>query len=450
MEKLLHGRRLILEIDVLEPGRRLLEMRGSHDALTSSAISNLDIAPSRILPSNWSALVKRYRVQGFDSPPPLFKDVAWTAKGKVSKGADPLHVATSTLSIPEGYEAYAVTFSASYTNALGNAPESHEQLFAAQQTPVGPVYSPVARGGKPPTFTVQVGRHYQVRQETVSGFRMGLELDTALIGEAPVAVHARHVRSYAIAVTLHCRLTTGAWQRWQLKAYDAIVSAAISADAAANEGFLPNGDGPTNLSPTKKRDLEDSEFQRLATVFLRGEGSEAIPGSSSAELSEFIAGFRDHFEWGDMAVELHGPETGREETWQARVLAVDSDPGHEAFLRAGSATLKLPVRPGREAYVLYGLVVGQWLDPDDVMVGMGAVVLAARSSDLDYKRMLTLLALANDLDANPPEEQEPVVVDSWPVRVATSLRWLQSSSELPLNDQASLGSEPDEPNPPET
>lgn len=170
-----------------------------------------------------------------------------------------------------------------------------------------------------------------------------------------------------------------------------------------------------------KRRIERRELERQAIAILASRRVARLcppPPACPDPGERYLETFRRIFEWREMtyAFDRHPVRQepcGPEPFWPGQaVVALDSDELFARFLRAGSARVLVPVRPGDELGVLYYLHFGL-LWPGRA----GSVPVAAAD-----------VPLAADLEE---PAARPDGGPCWPVEIPTALLFLQEGSGLP-------------------
>lgn len=121
------------------------------------------------------------------------------------------------------------------------------------------------------------------------------------------------------------------------------------------------------------------------------------------------------FDWGQSTYEFHPYYWAGTQRWAETAPAAGADPVFELFLRSGSASVTVPVRPGYERPVVLFLKTGPvW--------GGGYLPLFSAPEMLDVYADVEL-----GVQLDPPVQ----IGESWEVRLPTSLVMLQADDTLP-------------------
>ena len=118
--------------------------------------------------------------------------------------------------------------------------------------------------------------------------------------------------------------------------------------------------------------MERDELQKWAIKLMRvgpykfdavvlEDGTQEIDPAAADDQAPIVRFFEDCFEWDQMTYLLQPYFWARKASWTPRQrISVPADPRHEAFLKAGSARVIVPLTPGYEGLVsrLHGGVAG--------------------------------------------------------------------------------------------
>jgi len=144
--------------------------------------------------------------------------------------------------------------------------------------------------------------------------------------------------------------------------------------------------------------------------------------------------FEQAFDWTQMTYTFYPYYWTDTARWKDLAQASSADPLFEQFLRAGNASVLVPVQPGCERSVIFFLKTG--------------LIWASRYlplfNDQDMLDVYADVELARQID--PPEQ----IGDSWDIRLPTSLMMLQDDDTLPTFDDASAPETPPDAEPPVT
>jgi hypothetical protein len=159
------------------------------------------------------------------------------------------------------------------------------------------------------------------------------------------------------------------------------------------------------------------------------------PALANGSVAEF---FELTFEWENIVYQFHPYYWAGANRWKDLAQASSADLLFEQFLRAGNASVVVPVRPGYERPAIFFLKTG-------LVWGGGYLSLFTSQDMLDVYEDVEL-----GRQFDPPLE----IGDPWEIRVPTSMVILQSSDQLPVfppeEAEAEEASRVEEPVPDET
>lgn len=423
-----YGKRLMLEFLVPEPAAVL------QWALTSTPDGDADPEPPRpadpedpkqpLLPShinemNYLKLVGTYGASDVSPPPPDSIELAVTFQGDPGQKDLFEFNDSKTMKVPVGYRA---------------------TRWVAQCVTWGK-----DTGGDPNSWMVGVGQDAAPAEENTDALHKFLsgDLDAAENSIIPVVMQGRHLINMSASVRIHCVRTVDNLNDWKLKVYQKIMSAWTTAHqdwaaraaraqalARANEANTqPQG----GADPDANRAVERRELRRGVIHLLLGGPQDSglftpapvshpadhkRPGldlDAAARERDAIAFFEQAFEWTNMTW-LHYPYYwAAAERWAQDIRLSSADPQWAAFLTAGATRVVVPVRPGFE------WAIGLYLSFGVIWSG-GAVPTVSDPAYLGIAE-----EIAESLGAG---QVEPQVTPLQPVRLPTSLVWLQPTSAL--------------------
>ena len=271
-------------------------------------------------------------------------------------------------------------------------------------------------------------------------------------GTIPVNVVAHQLKEFGLNVEALCQLRGAEFGRWRLETYAAIMNAYRKAlmdyedriASAAIAGTIPIG----SQNPEINRLIQLRELKRACLSLWAGlefedfaaisHDEEARPPGNYPEIdianaignSEAIQFFEKAFDWTHVAYEFLPYFWGRKGRWVDLLGLSSEDPLFQSFLQAGAARVLVPVQPSFSEAVLYYQLTGEiWnggeihafddlFDPDpDVRLYnsyLGELDDAADLPDIE-----------GDIDI-PPDDP-----GAWPVKIPTTLVWLQPDGALP-------------------
>lgn len=389
----------------------------------------------------------------------------------------PLASARQELVIPEGYEAYTVEYFMSATPAKGKWVREKSNNAASAPghdiTEMHVFHSIVAEafiGGRveyvtdwrpenqnlEDLFTTQGSAwnrspNFGNAFARSSGVRsIGLAPGTQSPTDAPVrtrlvvgfrAVGASHLQA---TVRVHCRRTAESYAIWRQQVHDVLYNAwarwnrdyESSRQTSTMFGLAPTGE----RSPLKNRKVIVEELKRQIIAWLLEEspfagrgslkprtGNEAwrdIDVNQTVANAPIIQFFEQAFDWPSMAWLFYAYYWADKSNWTELASLEANDPEMEAFLRAGSARVLVPVRKSFEDAVKYWLVYRQ------PFLGRG----------LPLPGHPLFVALADEIRNLTESSVEGLPVGrAWDVKTATQFVWLDESTALPQNEHPRIG-----------
>jgi hypothetical protein len=248
-------------------------------------------------------------------------------------------------------------------------------------------------------------------------------------------------------VRVICRRTTEHYAAWRQQAYDVLYAAwsrwnrdyESSRQTSTMFGLAPTGE----RSPLKNRKTIVDELKRQVIAWLleespfngRGSLKAAAAGETWRDLdightlanAPTIQFFEQAFDWSNMLWLFYPYYWASKVDWTDLAALEANDPELEAFLRAGSARVLVPVRKSFEDAVKHWLVYRQ--------------PFLGKALPLPGDPLFVALAseIRNLTDANV--EGEPVG-RSWDVKSATQFVWLDEATTLPHNEHPRIGETP--------
>ncbi len=376
-----------------------------------------DLKHTDIDRNTYQEKVKLFRLTGVNPPPAenivvsgmLIENVSDDVLHKISAKSNK----ESEIIIPDGYQAI-----------LGNI-----------------MYSFAGMGDEPgSTLGVILGNNYIFENDT-SWHGGGKKLDNKLtyklnneIKTVPVSVIVSRVFAYIINYEVQCECAPETYAAWQIETYEKIIDAyerqmldykeKLSELRMKQERNAMYGE-----NPKKNRTIEKDELKKLCIQYIThtlsferfgamkfqpsiGDGYPEMDKWDAFSEGELIQFFEQAFEWEHMTYLFYPYFWGRKKNWLNVIHYSDQDPLFEAFLKAGSAKVVLPVRLGYDEAVLHYLSTGE------IWNGEGAPLIDDEM----------FLSIVEEL-----KEEDTAVVEGepWEVRVPTSLVKLQTGSELP-------------------
>jgi hypothetical protein len=346
------GTRMMVEFHVPEPAISLLERnvgQSKHRRLPA-----FNVGPTDVDGTNYLCLAKRYAALSVEPPPPLFTHIGfgWVAKLNEESenwGEDQF---TDTINVPDGYTPEWARVA--WSGLLGKL-ENRSFNFA------------FAVGGisEPP----ETKEH---TRPTWNGVVLQLPPATTWPQGVPVSgrVHGSWDGAMYVHVTLTCRRTGEAYDKWRIATWGALRAGydAMKRELAQEEqanAFQDQLVGPTSYDAPAEthRKVERDELQKWAIKSLRlvaqnlnaiedvAGNQEPSPIQADAE-APLVRFYESAFEWEHMNYFLYPYHWARRATWGSRSSVGSADPRFDAFLKAGAARVIVPVTPGLEDRVM--------------------------------------------------------------------------------------------------
>lgn len=341
-----YGRRLLYDLMVPEPAAQWLDAFATRPATSPVPVPPpaFDVKLVAIDPSSYGTLATAYRAEGVPPPPVSQLSASGTSVMTSQQGASDQ---VSTIKIPDGYEATSAWVSGNFD--WSSEPDGIGVFLGSVSIPF--------KQNDPP-------------------FQQ--ELATPLIGEIPFGVHGYHVANYSLTVQVICqpsqdsiaawkqtvfdKLLAG-WNKWNADYMDALAN---QQQQAASQPDLELGGNPDDNAAVIRTELKRGVLQMMLGNF-DYELTETSTGGAqyphpklpdAIQLGEMIRFFEQAFEWEQVSYVLYPYFWGRKSTWYDRLRLTADDPSFLAFLRAGSARVVVPVRPGFEPYLQYYFITG--------------------------------------------------------------------------------------------
>jgi hypothetical protein len=262
--------------------------------------------------------------------------------------------------------------------------------------------------------------------------------------------------AFHVNVVAMCKLKSEARADWQLKTYQAIMTAYESALADYNEqvagaqiqaGVQIEGRNPEFNRRIEREELKKGTLRLLTNDYamtrvsgewrffeafnaMRPTGPYGYPAFDVDETSvegKMIQFFEQAFEWENMTYLLYPYIWGRKENWDDVFALNDPDPQFKDFLRAGAARVIVPVHSAYNETVLH------YLNTNEIWNGGDPPILddPLYISIVDELKSETGNDVDADLVACSVDSGYPCLVDDWEVKLPTTLVYLQKGAELP-------------------
>jgi hypothetical protein len=196
--------------------------------------------------------------------------------------------------------------------------------------------------------------------------------------EGTVNVVTVRWNSAFLGLSLHvtCKLTDEAYELWQIKTYNAIISAYDKkkaaydnavAEAKANSGVRIRGTNPaynkqlirTELKKQALYLMSHCKFIDNVMVYDDGRVASCCEAFDKGQVIKFVDSV---FEWDNLMYVLYDYFYAKKAEWSMLYNISDPDPLMNNFLRAGEARVIIPVAKGKETAVINFLMLGKpWI-----------------------------------------------------------------------------------------
>ncbi len=266
-----------------------------------------------------------------------------------------------------------------------------------------------------------------------------------------VGIAAVGAAALDLSFKVECRRTAESFHQWQDTVYDLLLSAWKSWDQEWRDQELQKAAsglvGINATSPARNKEIIVEELKRQTIAWLLNNANyggvdamgPAAPDvtkdwqrydiAKARAIAPLIQFMEQAFEWGNLTYTLYPFFWSRKEKWPELADYSGADPNIVAFARSGSARVVVPARPGFEFALLH------WLLYQEPFMGEPLPV----PGDPLYVSVAEEMQSLTDVAG----EGEPGY--SWQAKMATTLVWLDSSSDVPVNTQTRLGKPPNEP-----
>ena len=459
--------RFQLEFQIPEPGRFLLSLLQTPTTKGSARNpGEFKLQLATISRENYADSVFTYFAQNVPAPPEPRVEVSTVIvpdelkNEGISDGSKvfwnpPVSAKSAEIPIPSGYAARTVTVSlhAAPLRAWwrreneGNDERLNLQNFhqIVVDVAVGEFRWSPRQGG---ANTVQ-GTRTQFRNAELDWNAQGT-FDAPLVVKVPATINAVGANTATLAVKLMCQPTDQAINDWRQTVYDACFTAwdAARREYEAEQARLQTRRALFERSGLRHAEMIQNEIKRHVVAWLLDESpfvgrpgviksieTPDVKSGIDTDVNVALASANDiqfleqAIEWSNLSYVTYPYYWGDRGRW-ADIAGLETvDPFLGSFLRAGSIRVVVPARPGFSEAVQHWLLFHQpWAGGAPPIPGDPLYVSVAQEI-----RDLT----------QPPEDGEPG--DTWEVRQATPLVWLDPSEDLPKNTAPLLGKPPHEP-----
>lgn len=344
-----------------------------------------------VQPWNFGEYVRAYNVQGVTPPPPEWKVLAAAFDQNGMTDDQSTSKSSKDLVVPDGYVAKSFGW--------------HWKTWGANDA----------------FFDVLVGL------DAVSGTDGNLSNEDTVV---PISVISAKVKAYIANVEVWCQRTARAFESWQIATFEKIIAAHLAAMTMYEDKLkaaeVARGVVIEGRNPGINEEIVRNELKKQSITMLTGEDYSqfnAVSGlppvvdlQEAVEEGGFIQFFEQAFEWEQLTFVFYPYFWSRQSTWNKRMAFNDKDPRFNQFLQAGAARVVVPVHPAYNDAILH-------------YVETGVIWNGGTPPHLDDPLFISIVeelkAATDDLDGAVPEG-EP-----WPVKVPTTLVYLQQDATLP-------------------
>jgi hypothetical protein len=427
-----------------------------------------------------TALAATYRVRGLKPPPPRWMtaslELGAEAPPAADKQADQLPAVFTKadyLTVPANYTPFwykatvnlLINYHESesfigdnghreeYSKAIGNGPAD---AAGNVSLPYWPAYSHNVAGvtalsvgpfidGLTNGLPNSVSHIFSDEPNLNDSVPVGKTGDPTQAGSIPVSLSVLGSPTYTVNVTLVCERTDAAYKAWQLEQYEAVVTAweawnqefetavRTAQSAAASRTSYPASTNSALADSQIATEMRRLFLQMLEVPGIGLGGATTQPDFSdpanpvppavnmplAATIGRYIQFVEQAFEWPQITYRLYPYYWKSQSAWPAAISLDDANPAFADFLRAGSARVVVPVRPGFEIAVCSHLGIKP---PLPWVAGKPPII------DAD-----PYISIAEEIKSSQTSLITPVRIDTpWIVRLPTTLVRLKDDAQLPV------------------
>jgi hypothetical protein len=463
--------RFLMEFEIPEPGawtRRLLTQDAGQNMINqppmpltingqpvtsdNPALSAADLSLDSENAAYYADIAVRYLATGI-SPPPGPLTVAVNINSATDDGEakrfEVLNATETTLAVPKGYQVSPAlkdtdyNWAASLLYAHGGYGDKYTDIHIDVSVGGGwPVRSAGQDANPAGKAVLTPGGQYPDRIEGTAG--PGAAAGPISQGEIPVTLQGTNLTGFEVNVEVLCVPTAETIQQWQNNTYDAIVAAynsLLQAYLQEKAGLTLQQTNPVDTnSPEQNAETITQELKRQTIEMLLGNPFSGLndidyPGKGSGPticLAKAVADapevqfLEEAFEWETMSYICYPYYWADATRWKDLAVIAGDDSNFADFLRAGSARVVLAARPGFEDQVNFYIYTG---------IPWGAGPMPA-PGDENY------LSIADEIKAAQQRPIDVTVIDTWQVRLPTTLIWLENKAGLPRNEDPTIDTTP--------
>jgi len=244
--------------------------------------------------------------------------------------------------------------------------------------------------------------------------------------------------SFGCNIMIKVKLSIEAWEKWQMKAYNALMDTynrkLADYDDRVAGARVSGGVQIQGENPEINRAVEKEELKRAALELLTGQKFEVFDAMQDNQPSQkypqfinseaksdgnYVKFFETAFEWHNLIYHFYPYFWSRKKKWVVLKNHQDTDPLFTKFLQAGYARVLVPVRPEMLGDILYYCKTGQlWSGGNPPAF-----------TDPNYISLLTEIQNSQGIT-----DENPDMIKEWEYKVPTSLVMLQGSTSPTLPD----------------
>ena len=370
-----YGKRFMIEFAIPEPGLSLIEASQPVRPDVPKPLP-LAIGPNDITEANYLCLTELYGARDVAPPPPLLiqigdgfgstTDDSQDENGEITMG--------KLLPVPVGYEPISGRYATTGRGRAATTTDRRPGGSGGSIDSIDELHVHLAIGGE---VVLDSGVELQGTSDAggLQSYQSSFVLTAPSVSDDKgIPITARFANAYdntaTMNVYLKCRRSSALFASWQLDTYQRLLQAHNEMETRYQESLrqaqFGNPGTPVfgGRPSAQNRAIERDELKKWAIGLMRGksyaydavvqgDGVQQLDPVAADEQAPIVRFFEQAFEWDQMSYLLEPYFWGRTASWTLRQhITVPDDPKHEAFLRAGSARLIVPVTAGHETRLL--------------------------------------------------------------------------------------------------
>ncbi len=410
-----YGKRMMFDVMAPEPAAFWI-YANSNKPQAGATLTKPDpftLTPAQINEANYPYYVEKYQVSGVKPPPEPYQTISKTFDGTASHD-DHNGTKVAEIPIPDGYR--AVTGHAVSSGSVWDDWRNNWQTVVAV--------------GKQVWFQgpgSYVNHYFTLDNEEAS---------------VPLGLRTYGLHFWMTTIEVDCQRTDRAYHAWQLDTHTAILQGYLQLDRNYRDELaalaVQSADEIKGRNPIDNRMIERTELKKHTISIFTAQAYDAFGaistspqgypepwlGRAEAE-GKYIRFFEQAFEWEQMTYLFYPYYWGRKVNWPKRSLLQDVDPQFAEFLKAGSARVVVPVRPGFES------ALAHFMDTGEIWEG-------ADPPTLTSPLYVSIIDEIKERTQAPGDEIAQG--DPWDVRLPTTLVRLRPDASLPTWSKQADGS----------